>query len=631
MIDHELEREEGVREFRKIFSIPLILGFLNSAFYRMTVTAFSGHPDVPGGISGGIYGKNIFDIKLAGYYALVTVILYFWLRPAARYAETGDETSRLELKRRLANIYRDAFRMIFALQAGMLIFAFFSSVTLSWVEFTAAGISLFCQAAFIVVQIDSHLAKQKKFIGSLYSAEELGRLKTGTSISIHTKLSMIVAAFAVLPFLLIAFVVYRRVPWEVFYRDLFMMLFLSAALLLAALRSIYDGIQTPLDGLIARMARVSAGDYGKSHIYFSDEVAKLKAGFNSMVDGLSEREKKLAVALREASRLESELAVSKATSDLAAQVAHDIRSPLAALGAAVKKLGMPEDQRLLVEDTVTRLRGIADDLLVRYKAPGSPAESSGADLTLGGLVERIVAEKRLQLRPGQRISVVVPPAGSPKTGVSPKEFQRIVSNLLNNSIEALADNGEVVISVRERDGMALLEVKDDGKGIPSEVLSRLGTKGETHGKAGGTGLGLYHAKSSVEGWGGRFAISSVQGKGTSVTLSFPLMENISGPVFLLDNDLLVHMTWRAAAKTAGVELKVYRTPAELKAGLKGVDKKVRIYVDSDLGDGLNGEDVAKELYSEGFSNLAMATGHSPDKFIGMPWLKVTGKEPPWGP
>jgi signal transduction histidine kinase len=626
-----LEREAGVKEFRKIFAIPLILGFLNSAFYRMAVTAFYGHPDGAGGLSGRVYGKDMFDVKTAVYYGIIILLLYFWLRPATKYAEEGDEASRLELKRRLANIYRDAFRMIFALQAGLLIFAAFSSVSLSWVELTAAGIALFCQAAFLVVQIDSHLAKQKKLIGSLYSPEELGRLKPGASISIHTKLSMIVAAFAVLPFLLIAFVVYRRVPWEIFYRELFMMLFLSAGLLLAALRSIYDGIQTPLDGLIARMSRVSSGDYAKSRIYFSDEVAKLKAGFNSMVDGLSEREKKLAVALGETSRLESELAVSKATSDLAAQVAHDIRSPLAALGAAAKKLEMPEDQRLLVEDTVARLRGIADDLLSRYKAPGSPSESGGGNLPLSGLVERVVAEKRLQLRPGQEIRVVVQPGSAGKAWVSPKEFQRIVSNLINNSLEALPGKGEVVVSVGERDGMALLEIKDNGKGIPAEVLARLGAKGETHGKAGGTGLGLYHARSTVEGWGGWLTIASVPGEGTSVTLAIPAASNISGPIFLLDNDLLVHMTWRAAANAAGIELKVCKDPEELKVCLKGADKKVRIYIDSDLGNGLNGEDVAKELHGEGFSNLSMATGHSPDKFSGMPWLQVTGKEPPWGP
>ena len=65
-----------------------------------------------------------------------------------------------------------------------------------------------------------------------------------------------------------------------------------------------------------------------------------------------------------------ELAVSKAISDLAAQVAHDIRSPLAALGAAARGLSIPEDQRTLVDGAIGRMQGIANDLLARYRAPG---------------------------------------------------------------------------------------------------------------------------------------------------------------------------------------------------------------------------------------------------------------------
>jgi adenylate cyclase len=69
-----------------------------------------------------------------------------------------------------------------------------------------------------------------------------------------------------------------------------MMLFISSALLLNGLSSIYNGIQLPLNGLIDKMRRVAGGEFVKTRIYFSDEVANLKAGFNDMVDGLKERE-----------------------------------------------------------------------------------------------------------------------------------------------------------------------------------------------------------------------------------------------------------------------------------------------------------------------------------------------------
>ena len=341
---------------------------------------------------------------------------------------------------------------------------------------------------------------------------------------------------------------------------------------------------------------------------------------------------RLADVLQKASRLESELAVSKATSDLAAQVAHDIRSPLAALGAAAKGLEMPEDQRKLVEGAVSRMQGIADDLLQRYRAPSTaPAPEKTAVYALGGLIEQVLSEKRLQHKDktGLKIEFNASPVEI-KALVKPKELQRLLSNLVNNSVEAFGGPGKIDVSLSALDGKVLIEVKDNGKGIPPEILAKLGQKGETHGKAGGNGLGLYHARTTVEGWGGNFKIESEQGKGTSVLIALPRAETPAGKMaILLDDDMLVHMNWKLAAKAAGVELKAYKTPEELSAGAENLPKNIPIYIDSDLGNNTKGEDIAIELRDKGFTCITMATGHGADKFAHLPWLKVTGKEPPW--
>ena len=341
---------------------------------------------------------------------------------------------------------------------------------------------------------------------------------------------------------------------------------------------------------------------------------------------------RLADVLQKASRLESELAVSKATSDLAAQVAHDIRSPLAALGAAAKGLEMPEDQRKLVERAVGRMQGIADDLLQRYRAPSAgQAAAKTAVYALGGLIEQVLSEKRLQHKDkaGVKIEFNASPAEI-KALVEPKELQRLLSNLVNNSVEAFAGPGTVAVSLSALDGKVLIEVNDNGKGIPPEILTMLGRKGETHGKAGGNGLGLYHARTTVEGWGGNFEIESEPGKGTSVSITLPRAAAPAGRMaILLDDDMLVHMNWKLAAKAAGVELKAFKTPEELSAGAENLPKDTPVYIDSDLGNNIKGEDIAIELRDKGFTDLTMATGHGPEKFAHLPWLKVTGKEPPW--
>jgi len=231
----------------------------------------------------------------------------------------------------------------------------------------------------------------------------------------------------------------------------------------------------------------------------------------------------LAEVLQKASRLESELAVSKATSDLAAQVAHDIRSPLAALGAAAKGLELPAEQRALVDGSVRRMQGIADDLLQRYRAPGAVMPSGGANeahtgvkqpeiCQLIGLMVQVIAEKRLQYK--EKAGVKIEFSGGSneiKALVEPKELQRILSNLVNNSVEAFDGAGTIFVGLSAPEGKVLIEVKDNGRGISPEILAKLGRKGGTYGKSGGNGLGLYHARTMVEGWGGRFKIESELG------------------------------------------------------------------------------------------------------------------------
>lgn len=332
----------------------------------------------------------------------------------------------------------------------------------------------------------------------------------------------------------------------------------------------------------------------------------------------------LEVAARTA-QAEKEAAIGR----LAAQVAHDIRSPLAALGAAACGLDLPAAQRDLVEGAVGRIQGIADDLLRRYRMSGPPR--APVALSLAPLVEQVVAEKRLQHgnKPELQISFVRPP-GPVRAAVDPGELQRMISNLLNNSLEAMAGRGAVTIRLYAASGRARLEVADDGKGIPAGVLAALGTKGATHGKAGGSGLGLYHARTTAEGWGGSFSIESAPGKGTTVAVEFPEAPGAAaGRAALLDDDVLVNMNWKMAARAAGVELVAHRTPAEFLEALKDAPKDTPLYIDSDLEGGVKGEDVAAGLREKGFSDITMATGHGPEKFAHLSWLKVAGKEPPW--
>ena len=340
---------------------------------------------------------------------------------------------------------------------------------------------------------------------------------------------------------------------------------------------------------------------------------------------------KKAMALEVAAKTavaEKEAAIGR----MAAQVAHDIKSPLAALGAAAKGLDIPEEQKNILEGALSRMQGIADDLLQRNREPSASAASSiPAVCSPGGIIERVLAEKRLQYKDKPGVNIEFSGASNEiKVLAGAKELQRLLSNLVNNSVEAFDSGGTVAVSLSASGGEVLIEVKDNGKGIPAGILSRLGQKGETYGKAGGNGLGLYHARTTVESWGGSFNIKSKQGKGTSVLIQLPrAAAPVSRMTVLLDDDMLVHMNWKLAAKAAGVELRAYKTPGDFNLGMETIPLDTPLYIDSDLGEGVKGEDIAIQLHNKGYLNITMATGHSYEKFSGLPWLKATGKEPPF--
>lgn len=346
------------------------------------------------------------------------------------------------------------------------------------------------------------------------------------------------------------------------------------------------------------------------------ELAELKDSYNFWVSETDRYQR----SLKEKTQWE-------AYSKIASQVAHDIRSPLAALEAAAKGLDIHKDQRTLVNGAVGRIQAIADDLLTRYRAHGAEVKAKMECCPLAGLIEQVVAEKRIQHKDKAGVSLEFSGAGGLKAAVNQREFQRLISNLLNNAVEALDKGGTVAVGISASGGQVLIEVRDNGKGIQPEILAKLGEKGETHGKAGGTGLGLYHARTTVEGWGGSFRIGSEPGKGTTVAIELP--EAVNRQAVLLDDDMLVHMNWKLAAKAAGVELKAYKTREDFSAGTVDLSKDVPVYIDSDLGKDIKGEEIAKGLHDQGFTNITMATGHDALKFAHLPWLKVAGKEPPW--
>gem|GEM_PF-2935638 len=287
-----------------------------------------------------------------------------------------------------------------------------------------------------------------------------------------------------------------------------------------------------------------------------------------------------------------EIAKGEATVNVATQVSHDIRSPLAALAMIDEDPGnLPEDTRLLIRSAVSRIRDIANHLLEtnrRCAADSSVGDAEAGAAThpqlLSSVIDSLLTEKRLEFR--SRTGVEIERRFDSSTyglfaSIQLVEFKRLLSNLVNNGVEALGSCGTVRVSLESISGdWVQIRVQDDGKGIPGEIVSRLGRPGASFGKEGGSALGLYHARSSVESWGGTLQIESAPGRGTTILLRLPRAdapEWFGGRIrverqsllVVLDDDESIHRIWSGRFESErlsehGVKLVHFREPSELR-------------------------------------------------------------------
>lgn len=239
--------------------------------------------------------------------------------------------------------------------------------------------------------------------------------------------------------------------------------------------------------------------------------------------------------LLESSNYQRKLEFATAMGDLATQVAHDIRSPLAALGVVLSSdSNFSPETRNLVEASRQKIDAIANQLLSKarksYNSNAVVAVTGPLEkVVLSDLIESTIAEKRVEYKNLAEIKIEVKiekAAVSYFTSCDPLQFGRLLSNLINNSIESIEKVGVVIVLLRITRGTPKdslkLEIVDTGMGISETVLKRLGDRGATFGKQTGSGFGLFYARNKIELWGGTLEIHSTLGKGTTVSIELPI-------------------------------------------------------------------------------------------------------------
>ena len=331
-------------------------------------------------------------------------------------------------------------------------------------------------------------------------------------------------------------------------RMVFYTLFAIAVISSLSVIFVWRVVNRPLKTLEEGTERLASGDLGfQLDIRSHDEIADLARSFNTMSRELKAAREEVTEwgrTLEERVRQKTEelnraheqmLRVEKMASigKLAAIVAHEINNPLAGILTYAKLLKKQFAKESagpcveaiaaldLIESESRRCGEIVKNLLSFSRASSMSIESAD----LNAVLERCVRLVQHQLEL-QNIQLHLSLAeGLPRVPCDPAQIEQVILALVMNAIDAMPRGGNLSLCTRRPDNLqdVRIEVKDDGPGIPQEILSQMfepffTTKERGH----GLGLGLAISRMIVERHQGRLDVDSEVGRGTVFTITLPL-------------------------------------------------------------------------------------------------------------
>jgi len=228
-----------------------------------------------------------------------------------------------------------------------------------------------------------------------------------------------------------------------------------------------------------------------------------------------------------------EQALEKTRSDFVATASHELRTPLAAIYGAVRtlrrgdlELGEEDESTFLemIEAESIRLAQIVDQILVAGQLDADAVDVELEQCNPADVADGVVESASLHLPDG--ISLHVEKQATKPILCDVAKLRQVLVNLVDNAIKYSPDGGDVEIKLDSVNGECLIEVADEGLGIPSSERERIFEKfyrldpQQTRG-VGGSGLGLYISRELVERMNGRLEVDSEPGKGSRFRVLIP--------------------------------------------------------------------------------------------------------------
>jgi PAS domain S-box-containing protein len=243
-----------------------------------------------------------------------------------------------------------------------------------------------------------------------------------------------------------------------------------------------------------------------------------------------------AVAFIENARLYDELRETDRRKDeFLATLAHELRNPLAPISNALQILRLSDDLtpevehvRGIMERQVNHMVRLVDDLLEVSRITRGKIELRSEKVQLVSVLRSAIETSRPLIdAAGHQLAISIAPEAL-LVEADPVRLAQVVANLLNNAAKYTEKGGQIWLTARREGSEAAISVRDNGMGIPRNMLPRVfdmfAQMDRTLKRAqGGLGIGLALAKRLVQMQGGRIEVKSAgQGQGSEFIVRLPL-------------------------------------------------------------------------------------------------------------
>lgn len=291
-------------------------------------------------------------------------------------------------------------------------------------------------------------------------------------------------------------------------------------------------ITNPLRALRKSAEAVARRDFTqKIQVVAADELGDLAAAFNQMIDSLRQSTQELQSTIATLQNTRAQLMQSEKLSALGefiAGVTHELNNPLCTIVGYSELLkeqnaGAKINQELdMIANAADRCHKIVQNLLsfARQRAP----ERKSVDIN--AILDSTLNFMSYELRTSNVVVIREYDRNIPSIVADAHQLQQVFLNLINNARQAINDShdkGTIMIRTRADGQQALIQIMDDGPGIPPENMSRIFDPFFTTKEVGkGTGLGLSVSYGIIREHGGEITVDSSVGKGTTFEIRMPV-------------------------------------------------------------------------------------------------------------